>query len=259
MSASPPNAPLKGEDELFALLLKKIPASVDRHQLEEATMAALQLILRRTGDGELIDDLKCRTALATAGISEAESGNGAELAKAAANCVKILHEGRQARKPREGPHEPVHDHPDRAPSVHHQVHPVTSPWRRAAILVLLAASAAIGAWAFWHGVEHRHTAAELVDQMNQAVTGISIPAHVFGGQLTVTKDGAMISVVAEKVPADICVSASWVLIRKGMVAINGTTPPRVTASQLSDLCHEKDEGATLTWTMKQDEPTNRAQ
>lgn len=259
MSASPPIAAHKGEDELFALLLKRIPASVDRHQLEDATMAALQLILRRTGDGELIDDLRCRTALATAGIPEAGAGSGAELAKAAADCVKILHEGRQARKPREGPHEPVHGHPDRTPSVHHQAHPVRNPWRQGAILALLAVGAAIGAWAFWHGIEHRHTAAELVEQMSKAATGASIPTHVFGGQLTATKDGTAISIVADKVPADICVSASWVMIRKGVVAINGTTPPRVTASQLSDLCHEKNEGATLTWTLKQDEPGNRTQ
>ena len=222
-------------------------------------MAALQLILRRTGDSELIDLLRCRTALATANIPEAAEGGKPHVAKAAAECVKILEEGRQVRKPRQALHKPV---PGQVPPPHPPPRKLATEKRklagRIAAMGLLAVGAAIGAWLFWQGKGPRHTAAELVREMSDAASGAVIPVHVFGGQLTVTKDGATIVVVADKVPADVCVSASWVLIRKGVVAIDGTAPQRVTASQLSDLCHENDAGATLSWSSKLAEPSGAA-
>ena len=248
--ADPSQASGGSEAELLGLLLKKIPASADRHQLEQATLAALQLILRRTGDQGLIDDLRARTALATATVPESGLGDGGELAHAAEQCVKIFHRGLQERKPREAVHDVPHGHRDGGQRGRKVKSGRREFLERALAVCLLAGCAAIGAWLFWQSKDGpRHSAADLVNQMTAAAQGAKASVHVFGGPLTVTKDGTLVSVTAEKVPADICVSASWALIRKGVVAIDGTTPPRVTATQLSELCHEREGGATLLWSI----------
>jgi len=250
------------QDELFALLLHKIPTSTDRHQLEEATMAALQLILRRTGDKDLIDDLKCQIDMAVFGVGEEGSGPDGEhqLDKAASRCAEILQRGREKRKQRDTLHASP-PHPAEPQTKHHPHHhdmnrnPPRGK-RRAAGLALIAALAAISTWFYLEVHNPSHTAAELVRQMDDAARGNGPLVHVFGGPLTVTKDNNAISVVAGRIPADICVSASWLLIRKGIVAIDGATPQRVTPSQLSDLCHEQDAGATLTWSQRIDDQNN---
>jgi len=249
-----PDSDQRQRDDLLDLLLHKIPTSKDRHQLEEATVAALQLILRRTGDEDLIAALKCQIDMAIFGVGEegAPVDGQHQLGQAALRCFNILEKGRRERKPRDAVHTPPSP-PLAAPAEHHH-HDAKAKratgWKRGVGLALVAVAAATGTWLFLQESNPRHTAAELVRQMDDAAHGNGPSTHVFGGTLTLTKDGNTLSVVADRVPADICVSASWLLIRKGVVAIDDTTPQRVTPAQLSDLCHEREMGATLTWSPK---------
>jgi hypothetical protein len=89
-----------------------------------------------------------------------------------------------------------------------------------------------------------------VAQMERAAQGIPYDRTVFGGAMVVERRGNQISVTATEVPAPVCVIVGWKLVRKGLLTINGTTPLRVSAAKLSELCYQEDDGATLLWQPK---------
>ena len=87
---------------LFQELVRVIPASNDRRQLEEATQAALQLMLRRTGDKELLISLQHQIKEITGSLPDVSQGDQAkaDLKKAALRCIEILKQAKKLRKPR---------------------------------------------------------------------------------------------------------------------------------------------------------------
>jgi hypothetical protein len=92
------------------------------------------------------------------------------------------------------------------------------------------------------------------EQMEAAARagGGTVP-HVFGGTIRTERNGAVLALVADNVPPNVCVSVGWKLVRKGLLSINGTMPLRVSAAKLSDLCNQEDGPAVLTWIPKQAE------
>lgn len=89
-----------------------------------------------------------------------------------------------------------------------------------------------------------------VEQMEAAAAGSAVDRNVFGGALVVERRGGQVAVTATNIPPNICVSVGWKLVRKGMLTINGTTPLRVSAAKLSELCNQEDGAAILTWSPK---------
>ena len=87
-----------------------------------------------------------------------------------------------------------------------------------------------------------------VAQLEQAAGGAAIPVSVYGGTIRVERKGNQATVHADGVPPNICVSVGWKLVRKGLLSINGTTPLRVSAAKLSELCNQDEGAATLAWT-----------
>jgi hypothetical protein len=70
--------------------------------------------------------------------------------------------------------------------------------------------------------------------------------HIYGG--TIISSGDVVT--AMNVPSAACVAASWNLMKKGTVTINGHTPIRVTAAKLSSLCYSGDD-VVLEWKQHQ--------
>lgn len=122
-----------------------------------------------------------------------------------------------------------------------------------AILALIAVIAAFSAAAFLmrpKGEIAMATPEAFVDQMERAAEGAVFEHNVFGGGMIVERKGNQISVTADNVPPNVCVSVGWKLVRKGILTINGTTPLRVSAAKLSELCNQEDTNATLIWSPK---------
>jgi hypothetical protein len=116
----------------------------------------------------------------------------------------------------------------------------------AAILVLLAGGLAL---LFRDRGGSEQQARSLVTHMEAAVHGSIPAANVFGGALRVTVNGGRSVVTVEGIPPSECVSSGWDLVRKGVLTVNGMTPPRVSAAKLNELCHGEPV-ATLIWTPK---------
>jgi len=85
-------------------------------------------------------------------------------------------------------------------------------------------------------------------QMNQAANGEAVTTSVYGGAIRVERKGNQVTVSADNVPSGVCVSVGWKLVRKGILSINGTTPLRVSAAKLAELCNQEDGNAALSWT-----------
>ena len=121
------------------------------------------------------------------------------------------------------------------------------------VIALIAVVAAFATAAFMMRPKGGATAATpeaFVDQMESAAEGAMPERNVFGGTMTVDRKGNQVTVTAANIPPNICVSVGWKLVRKGILTINGTTPLRVSAAKLAELCNQTDGNATLAWSPK---------
>lgn len=148
----------------------------------------------------------------------------------------------------------------RASAHGHPAHPHRPPARKkshgkwiAAVVALLVA--VCGGW--WlsagSGSDDLTPEERLVQQMRDAATGAAPPVHVFGGELKAVYGDRGMTVMVKGVPSKACVSAAWRLAREGVVSVNGTTPMRISAAILSELCAEEADGTTITWSPREDE------
>jgi hypothetical protein len=134
-------------------------------------------------------------------------------------------------------------------------HPAAGGRKRGLWLGLAAALAlglAGGGWAIWGGGPSSGSAKvagpdAFLAQMMQAAEGVPMTENVFGGAIVVERSGSQLTITADRVPPGICVSVGWKLVRKGLLSINGTTPMRVSAARLADLCNQGEGTAVLAW------------
>jgi len=87
----------------------------------------------------------------------------------------------------------------------------------------------------------------LLAQMVQAADGGKIDTNVYGGALVVERSGPQLVVTVDGIPPSACVSVGWKLVRRGLLSINGTTPMRVSAARLADLCNQGEGTALIAW------------
>lgn len=121
------------------------------------------------------------------------------------------------------------------------------------IVALIAVIAAFASGAFLlrsKAPAKTATPEAFIEQMDRAAEGAVFERNVFGGALITERKGGQTVITADSVPPNICVSVGWKLVRKGVLSINGTTPLRVSAAKLSELCNQEDGAATLTWSPK---------
>jgi hypothetical protein len=92
-------------------------------------------------------------------------------------------------------------------------------------------------------------AANLVIQIKAAALGRPMGDPVLATLPTAVRNKQVAVVSIDKVPKKVCVMVAWDLYRFGTITINGTTPNRVSAERLAELCNEYDM-ATMTWTAR---------
>jgi len=92
-------------------------------------------------------------------------------------------------------------------------------------------------------------AADLVVQIKAAALGRPMGNPVLASLPTAIRNKQQAIVSIDKVPQKICVMVAWDLYRFGTITINGTTPARVSAAKLAELCNENDT-ASMTWTAR---------
>lgn len=139
---------------------------------------------------------------------------------------------------------------------HHSPHPKPHPPEKHVGWMWLAGSAAllVGVlltWGIIMATGRNPTVVDLVDQMVASAEGRIGPTHhVLGGRLYAKRDGDQVTVVASGLPQKDCVQAGWVLMRRGIITINGVTPQRVSAAVLADLCAKGEDSSKLEWVPK---------
>lgn len=263
------------EEALFRALLTRVRASNDKVHLQERCDAALRLVLNRDEDRPTRDQLIADIAMLVETLPETVSdGPGREaFEKTVDACLGLLSSAEQKRVGPARvmvPSQPqLQTQPVAAPAGHSSADGTASHDKAAhqpagqahrferrkersgslfgmigMLVVIVGAGLAIG-------LRDRGDsgARPLVVQMEAATRG-SIPAsNIFGGSLRVTSQGGHLAVMVEGIPASECVASGWDLVRKGVLTINGVTPPRISAAKINDLCHEEDV-ATLIWVPK---------
>ncbi|HIJ61165.1 MAG TPA: response regulator [Rhodospirillaceae bacterium] len=112
--------------------------------------------------------------------------------------------------------------------------------------IVLVAGIVMAKWYFGRDHETDSIPAQtgvLLDQMDAVVKGTAMASNVFGGTI-VFKNG---NVEVGGIPRAACVQASWLLGRKGVLAINGVLAQRLTGTFIAKSCRSVDAN-TLSWT-----------
>jgi hypothetical protein len=121
-------------------------------------------------------------------------------------------------------------------------------WEWAIVLLLIGGLAATFLF-ISSAPDPQRQATDLVVQMKAAALGRPLGAKVFDNYPTVQRNKQVAVVSIDKIPPKVCVLVSWDLYHFGFITVNGSTPSRVTAAKLVELCNEN-ETATLTWTAR---------
>jgi len=90
------------------------------------------------------------------------------------------------------------------------------------------------------------SADDFFEHMQAVAAGAPPPATGSGMVFHAERRNGQTIVTAENVPPGPCVSAGWKLVRRGTLTINGTTPTRVSAARLAELCNES-ATASVVW------------
>jgi hypothetical protein len=243
----------QAREDLLQALERKIPSVADLAVLQESVMLALALLLRRPEDADLRAQLEGQIR---AILAEIPSGQPVEriqndLHFAARRCLKVLHAASEHRLPR-------HDLEGASAfrrEAHHPPPPRPTPRRDRLWAALGAAAVVAAALILWQAAHLESAsdplpAAKLAEEIILTAGGAGPPTHVFGGALKLDTTSGQPVAVAEGVPPRACVAVGWELVRKGVLTINGVTPPRVSAAKITELCNSEDGDATIIWTPK---------
>ena len=87
---------------------------------------------------------------------------------------------------------------------------------------------------------------DFMRRMDAAALGTPMANRVGGPLIRVDHADGGVTVIASGVAPSDCVRAGWQMVRRGVLTINGTTPPRVSAAILTELCYQAD-GAEVRW------------
>ncbi len=133
--------------------------------------------------------------------------------------------------------------------------PIAIPMRAVGIGAGVVFVLVVGSLILGSGSSSSKTGESLAEQMTDALKAQFAPSHhVFGGALRVGGTGDKKIVLAENVPQDACVNASWILAKRGIVSVNGLIPPTISSAVLVEYCSKGESGgATIKWTVKKKE------
>ncbi|EME71726.1 hypothetical protein H261_02301 [Paramagnetospirillum caucaseum] len=257
----PVEKPATAEDQeaLFQAIILKMPGVADPARLEQLTMLALDLMLRRPYDKDLRDALRRRVAEVIAGVKPGHTPevHRNEMRFAARGCVEVLRAAKEQRLPRSVTDNWAQSKDGKFHPRHHASEEEGSRGPLIAGAALLVLTLVVGGYIFWSRSQEpvENTGSEtdrFVAQMVESSQGNAPPSHIFGGAIRVTSMNGVPVVIAERVPPRICSASGMKLVKKGLLSVNGVTPSRVSSAIITELCNKEGGGdATLMWAPKQ--------
>lgn len=214
-------------------IVHKLASISDAHKLQELSLLAVAMLLRRAESADLKRQLGERIKRATAAAHTPD-----QVHAAARHCLEIIEEARTRRRPRQQP-------PAKKSS--------PKGWLAwGSLLVLLAAGGAV-----WWGISTQEDVPDIADsalfveQLVAAAKGEAPPTHMFGGTLEHSSMNGMAVIVAREVPPRVCAATGMRLVKLGLVSINGVTPSRVSSAIVTELCNKEPGNATIMWAPKE--------
>lgn len=262
------------DDTLFQAILIKVGKARDLEQLKTAVSTALRLLMRREDDQVVREKVYRETMTIIERLCTAQDAPAldAQILRSALLCEEILKLVKERRDAYElaaleaiepspleelkppppkfnvVPHVPPasrQEHPHAAPHNAQPHRPLGWAWAVAGTVALGAATLVIG-WV--DGDSNESDGVTLASEVMEAARGSGELVNIFSQPIRLERRDNHLTVVTEGVPPRECGTAAWVLAKTGVVAVNGTTPARPSASNLKNLCFQNDDGATIAWT-----------
>lgn len=244
-------------DAFFQEIIRKLPSVSDPAKLEELSLLALTMMLRRTSSKELRDELSHQIQVIVASVTPGHSPEAIRNAMrfAARGCIKVLQVAKERRQPRDTHLDAEErsagvaehgDHPPSGPAGKFTGNPIIMGAIGFAVLMVL-----IGAYLGWSSRNDSgydpNESMKFVEQIIKAAQGESPATHMFGGPLEVSTMNGVPVVIARGVPRRICAASGMRLVKKGLLSINGDTPTRISSAIITELCNKEDGDATIMW------------
>ena len=239
------------KEAFFQDIIRKLPAVREPAKLEELSLLALAMMLRRTSSKDLRDELSHQIKEIVATVTPGHSPDAMRDAMrlAAKGCIGILRKAKERRQPREMPQAP--------PPVHHSAGhaEAAKPFGGKRVIPLAVGGAVLlvvlGLALGWSnraedGYDPNETT-KFVEQMISAAQGDAPATTIFGGPLEVSAMNGIPVVTARGVPARICAASGMRLVKKGLLSINGETPNRISSAIITELCNKVDGDSTIMW------------
>jgi len=235
-------------DAFFQEIIRKLPSVADPAKLEELSLLALAMMLRRAASRALRDELSQQIRAIVSSVTPGHSPEATRDAMriAVRGCVRVLQvakERRQPRTPQPGAADSSGHHSLEGKRRGNQV-----IWGAVATAVLMVL---IGAFFGWNRKEESgydpNETVKFVDQIVRAAQGEAPATHMFGGSLEVSSMNGVPVVTAKGVPRRICAASGMMLVKKGLLSVNGDTPSRISSAIITELCNKADGDATMMW------------
>ncbi len=255
----PTSLPPAEQEALFQAVIRKIPVIKDPGHLEELAVLAVALMLRRPVDRGLAQKLtQCIHGIFAGGDGNAPPEEiQPRMRRIARDCVEVLQAAKEHRLPRDIVYPPEARRRPRA--AHHAISgrgytATTGRGVLAAVVVMVV----LGGLSLWYGARHQGGSnfadgnafaaqviaageAEPEAASDRPPGGVLITRRVVEGRTVV---------VAEGVAPRICAAAGGILVRKGVLTVNGVTPNRISSAIITELCNSEDGDANIMWTPK---------
>jgi hypothetical protein len=246
------------QEALFQALILKLPGVKDPARLEQLTILALDLMLRRPYDRELRNALRRRVSEVIAEVKPGHTPevHSNEMRSAARGCIEVLRAAKEQRLPRSATDNWAQSKDGKFHPAHHAEEEGEGRGVRIAGGVLVALILTIGGYILWSRSQEpaENTGSEtdrFVAMMVESSQGNAPPSHMFGGAIRITSMNGVPVVIAERVPPRICSASGMKLVKKGLLSVNGVTPTRVSSAIITELCNKEGGGdATIMWAPK---------
>lgn len=238
-------APVDNE-AYFQEIVRALPTMHHPDKLEELSLLALSLLLRRAASQPLRDELAQKIKAVVAATPPNPTPEA--MRAAAKDCVSLLREAKKRRLPRSAQSVPLSHSHSPAASVES---PKKANWILWSVLAALVLAVLIGAYIEWKSrsaddYDPKETL-KFVEQIIEAAQGHPPPTHTFGGALELGSMNGVPVVIARGVPPRVRAASGMRLARKGLLSVNGETPPRVSSALITELCYKETGAATIMW------------
>lgn len=249
------------QDIFFQEIIRKMPGITEPGKLEELSLLALSMMLRRPADNVLLDELihQVKDVMAEVKPGHTPEAVRNEMRFAARGCIKVLQAAKERRLPRHKQSESDNwaqsDGKTTFHATHHQTEDEVSDNKVARWVAIAAAVLVLGGGVAWWSsgdapASDGSETSKFVDQIVAAAQGDAPANHMFGGPLKVISMGGVAVVTASGVPPRICAASGMKLVKKGLLSVNGVTPTRVSSAIITELCNKEDGDATIMWAPK---------